>query len=76
MKREITRIMTIEITDICTVEESDLDAALSSKDTLAGVVKKELREFLHVDDATLVSVQDFVRDVKEAGDDDGEMAGE
>lgn len=72
--KEITRIITIEITDIRTVEDSELDSVLAERDTLAETVKKELPGVLDVDDATLVKVQDFVMDITEGeGADDGKM---
>lgn len=61
--KEITRIFTIQITEIRKVDDSELAAVLAEKNTLADTVKNELRAVLDVDDALLLNAKDFVRDI-------------
>jgi len=60
--REITRIITVQITDIAKIDD-DFDIAENRervKKTCGGVIK----ELIGVDDAVIVDIQDFVRDIE------------
>lgn len=60
--KEITRINTVQITDIAKVED-DFDFVESkerTEKTAGGVIKS----LLGCDDAVVVQVQDFIRDIK------------
>lgn len=72
--KEITRITVVQFTDIRKVDDSDLAAVLTEKNTLADTVKNELKSILDVDDALLLDAKDFVRDItEEEGANDGKM---
>lgn len=69
--KEITRIITVQITDIAKVED-DFDFEESKEKTFktSGQIIKNL---LGGDDAVVVKVQDFIRDVaEEEGADNGQ----
>ena len=60
--QEITRIITVQITDIAQVE-NDFDSAETRenvKKNAGGIIKN----LLGCDDAVVVDVQDFIRDIE------------
>lgn len=70
--REITRIITVQISDIAQVDD-DFDIEESREKTFktSGQIIKNL---IGVDDAVVVDVQDFIRDItEEEGADDGKV---
>ena len=60
--KEITRIITVQITDIAKVN-SEKD--VHSKEEEAKAVAEMIKEELGVDDVVITNVQDFIRDVEE-----------
>jgi len=70
--REITRIITVQLTDIAKVDD-DFDSAETKenvKKNAGGIIKN----LLGVDDAVIVEVQDFIRDIAEGeGADNGKV---
>ena len=60
--REITRIITVQITDIAKIDDDfDFEENRERVRKCAGGVIKEL---IGVDDAVVVDIQDFVRDIE------------
>lgn len=70
--KEITRIITVQITDIAQVD-NDSDSA-ETKENVRKNAGGIIKNLLGVDDAVVVDVQDFIRDIAgEEGVDDGKM---
>ena len=59
--KEITRIITAQITIIEQMPEYDADAILEAKEEATANVKRTLEQIYRPDDIT-VNIQDFVRD--------------
>lgn len=59
--KELTRIITAQITLIEQIEEKDEEEIIASKEEAQENVKAELQNLYCADDVT-VSIQDFVRD--------------
>lgn len=62
MKKELTRIITVQITGIAKGWEAE-NAASPEKEKEALI--KSLRKHYDVDDVVITNVQDFIRDVEE-----------
>lgn len=63
MKKEITRIITVQITDIGVVDDEFDDA--ESRAWVKENAGKIYKEFLDVDDVVVTDVQDFIKDIEE-----------
>lgn len=59
--KELTRIITAQITLIGQMNEKDADTIIASKEEAQENVKNTLQNLYSADDVT-VSIQDFVRD--------------
>ena len=62
--KEITRIITAEITCIFEVDETKLEDVLAEKDAIAKAIKKCLPGEIGADDVTVIKMQDFVLDIE------------
>ena len=62
--KEITRIITAEITVIFKADDTKLDAFLNDHDVIAKGIKTSLPKEIGVDDVTVIKMQDFVRDIE------------
>ena len=60
--REITRIITVQITDIAKIED-DFDFE-ENRERVRNTCGRAIKELLDVDDAVIVDIQDFVRDIE------------
>lgn len=65
--KEITRIITAQITVIETMPNDDAETIIASKEDAQANIKADLQKMYNADDV-VVTVQDFVRD--KAGSDD------
>lgn len=61
--KEITRIITVQITDIAKVDDEFNDA--ESRDWVRENAGGIYKQILDVDDAVVTDVQDFIRDIEE-----------
>lgn len=60
--KEITRIITVQITDIAEVED-DFDFK-ESKERTRKITADAIKEDYEVDDVVVLDVQDFIRDIE------------
>lgn len=70
--KEVTRITTLQITDISTGE--DISGIGESREGAKKYVPDIIKRVFDVDDVVVLNVQDFIRDIAEGeGADDGNM---
>ena len=62
--KEITRIITAEITVIFRADDTRLEVVLNDHEAIANRVKKSLPKNINADDVTVIKMQDFVRDIE------------
>ena len=62
---EITRVFTVEITFI----EKGNAKKLIPKEKVKALMQKDLKEYLDADDVLVTNIQDFIREVKDNGND-------
>lgn len=62
---EITRVFTVEITFI----EKGNTKKLIPKEKVKALMQKDLKEYLDADDVLVTNIQDFIREVKDNGND-------
>ena len=61
--KEITMIITCEITTITTVSDNGTDELVAHKDDVEAKVREIIKRDLHSDDVNILNCQLFVRDV-------------
>ncbi len=59
---EITRIVTVELTTVDKIKTGEYPN-IPNKKEVAAIIRKHLPGQLHIDDANVTGVQDFVRDI-------------
>ncbi len=59
---EITRIVTVELTTVDKIKTGEYPN-IPNKKEVADIIRKHLPGQLHIDDANVTGVQDFVRDI-------------
>lgn len=65
MKKEITKITTIQLTHIGVVLEEEVEQEIGLPDDCIKAIEEMFKDDMDADDVKVVQVQNFVRDIEE-----------
>ena len=61
-QKELTRIITVEITQICKSTGKGIDMIHESAEESAKYYADDIKKYLYADDVHIVAIQDFIND--------------